>query len=508
MLKFKHLNPGQLFSKIITDDGSHPNAGRQGFLFETITIILIVTKCLVKLDYTEMRIGQIGNHEKLRDFMKLLIENVHLGNNPADVILKQTDDITVFISIKYRNNLLPKDTDANIIKTQVQEQAPNEKYKIGLIVKNKSDITDHKYTKNDVNEHVHREINDNGLMFDEPDVIHALGIFCDRFREIMNVNSLIELINREYLLDGRKQLIPKLHQKLAFLQFKKNIKFPIHILAHKQRSGKSITLLLMCKYLLQNGRHKILIMTPVPANIEDYIDAIRKYVDFKHINYLTQDQFNHVPNDFIGLVFCSVQYLKTNKEIKKKRLAVLSFDVMIVDEAHLGSSTTKTKKGIIENNLDKDVMEVREYVKQVIFATATPTKPIRFYQIPPSLIYHWDLEDEAYMKKINREPLKELVAGMIHTHSPLFVNCYCDETLDRDYTRYPTQVLMKYLYPDSLRKQIEKNLLKDKLGCSSICKSHLHKLITVRAAHKASSGFGNMFVGYPNEIHTDSYITF
>jgi site-specific DNA-methyltransferase (adenine-specific) len=34
------------------------------------------------------------------------------------------------------------------------------------------------------------------------------------------------------------------------------------------------------------------------------------------------------------------------------------------------------------------------------------------------------------------------------------------------------------------------------------------KVITVRAAHKHKSGFGNIFIGLPNEVHTKSYISF
>jgi hypothetical protein len=34
------------------------------------------------------------------------------------------------------------------------------------------------------------------------------------------------------------------------------------------------------------------------------------------------------------------------------------------------------------------------------------------------------------------------------------------------------------------------------------------KVITPRAAHKAFSGFGELFIGKPNEIHTGSYISF
>jgi len=35
-----------------------------------------------------------------------------------------------------------------------------------------------------------------------------------------------------------------------------------------------------------------------------------------------------------------------------------------------------------------------------------------------------------------------------------------------------------------------------------------YKVITTDASHKASSGFGNMFIEYPNEVHSESYLSF
>ena len=55
----------------------------------------------------------------------------------------------------------------------------------------------------------------------------------------------------------------------------------IHLLQHKPRSGKSITLLLMSKHLLEGGSKKILIMTAVPATINSFKQTLENYIDFK-----------------------------------------------------------------------------------------------------------------------------------------------------------------------------------------------------------------------------------
>jgi hypothetical protein len=59
------------------------------------------------------------------------------------------------------------------------------------------------------------------------------------------------------------------------------------------------------------------------------------------------------------------------------------------------------------------------------------------------------------MKELNKHPYEELVHAMINRHTNLFVDCFCDETLNRDYSNYPTQVLIKYNLPDAVVHQID-----------------------------------------------------
>ena len=54
-------------------------------------------------------------------------------------------------------------------------------------------------------------------------------------------------------------------------------------IAHKPRSGKSITILSICVSLLESGRKRILIMTSVPATIKSFTDDLDKYISFRNI---------------------------------------------------------------------------------------------------------------------------------------------------------------------------------------------------------------------------------
>jgi hypothetical protein len=231
-----------------------------------------------------------------------------------------------------------------------------------------------------------------------------------------------------------------------------------HLISHKPRSGKSITILNICNWLLQNGHKKILIMTSVPSTIDSFINDLNLFIDFKDIKYKKQDEFNNVHNEFNGIIFCSVQYLKVDPIKKKKYLKNINFDTMIIDECHMGSSTEKTQTEIL--NVESDIDEIRKNIKLNIFASGTSDKTRKFYKI--KCVYEWEIQDEGYMKELLKDNVKnddkqEIFDIMTQRHGKVFMECYNNNNvLNKDYSRYPTQVLMKYSIPNELIETIKK----------------------------------------------------
>ena len=73
-----------------------------------------------------------------------------------------------------------------------------------------------------------------------------------------------------------------------------------------------------------------------------------------------------------SLTLCSIQYLKNDiNGDKKKFLKKQKYDVMLIDECHYGSSTTKTKQNIID--IDKRIEDVRKSTKVSVFSSGTST---------------------------------------------------------------------------------------------------------------------------------------
>ena len=466
MLANISLTGKELFDMIMKENKELCDERRQGWLFETLCQILIILKCIENINYTEIYDGQLQNLKQMKNINSLLKVKVDGGgNNIVDMAIKQGTTFVLF-TIKYKNKY--SETDVSKIDNTITKQNITDDYKIGLVVKDKEVVIKHKYkNKLNIDKQIHDKIIENDLLFDEKDVIKGLDVFCQRFSNhsqpsashVLSIDGFIDFINAEYLLSPRQQLTKKLHQKMTELKFIKSFltnKHKMWCIAHKPRSGKSITMLLICKYLLEHGYKKILIMTSVPATINSFMNDLEKYIDFKNINYKLQEEFDTIDETFNGVVFCSVQYLKIDGKSKKKDLLKkMGFDAIITDEAHQGSSTDKTKTEILD--LDSDVEEIRKNIKLNIFASGTADKTKKYYGIHSYCIYEWEIEDEAFMKELIKPEVKnreEIIDYMVSRHGNTFTECLENETLNKDYSKHPTQVLMKYSIPELLINEI------------------------------------------------------
>jgi site-specific DNA-methyltransferase (adenine-specific) len=467
MLANKILTGKELFDIIMSNNNTACSKQRKGDLYESLCEILLITKCIDKLTY-------LSSLQKVNNIKDFLSKPIHQGGNVSDLsIINNTT--TICFSVKYNHGKVSKkETDINDLNSTLQKYSSN--YKIGLFVKSKEEIMGSK--KNDIHKEIFDEIIANDLLFDEKDIIKALDVFCQRFsNNTLNIRHFVEFINTDYLLSPRQQLTKKLHQQMTECKFINSFltnKHKMWCIAHKPRSGKSITILLICKYLLENGYHKILIMTSVPATINSFTKDLENYIDFKNINYKSQEEFDEIDENFNGIVFCSVQYLKIDGKNKKKDLLKkIGFDAIVIDEAHQGSSTDKTKTEILD--VDSDVEDIRANIKINIFATGTADKTKKYYSIHGSCIYEWEIEDEAFMKELINPDVKNresIIEYMVNRHGNIFTQCLANETLNKDYLKCPTQVLMKHSIPKLLIDEIDtyntKNGTNFGYSCSSL----------------------------------------
>jgi hypothetical protein len=479
MLRNLRIPGKDMFRLLMTDNANtSDDFTRMGWLYETICQIMIICKCVTGLDYTEIYEGQLHNRKPVKNVLNLLETKVAGGGrNLVDMILMNQTTL-IPITVKYNNAY--KETDVSKIDHTIQTLGISNNYRIALFVKHSARVREHTYMNHsNIDKILHDKIIENQLLFDSDSIIRAIDVFRGRFSAWAKrpVGEFVDMLNADYICSPRKILVKKLHQELALRKFRESISGgnPFRCIAHKPRSGKSITILSMCKYLLETTKTKrILIMTSVPATIQSFISDLNGFVDFRGISYKNQENMENIPAaGFSGVVFCSVQYLKTTTTTglkqKKEILKNARFDVIFTDESHQGSSTDKTKD---------DILSICKNTKLCVFASGTSDKTTRYYGISQSDTYEWEIEDEAYMKEIMKpdisaETREEIVGYMVNRHGAIFRELLSDNTLNRDYTKHPTQVLVKHSICDYTIKQINEYNSKNKTQYGYSCSSLL-----------------------------------
>ena len=380
-----------------------PASSKKGFLFEIISIFGIVFKQLIP-DYDFISDSNMEDSplifKPVESVRELFSQNIHHGDNKSDITVK-INGIMVPFSVKYRDT--KGQSDLQSLKLSMEGSQYKDEYSLGLIYKDEGYLTEHRRGGN-IEKIVLDIAKRDGHFYNEKHIIEAF----DNLQKVLmenkkeSLDDYIDWIDKQYLKGGgRRHLKLHFNQQMALMQFKRNkTESLIHCLNHKPRSGKTIIMILYAKYLLENGHKRILIMTSVPGTIDSFIEELNKYYEFKGMNYKEQDDFMSINEDFTGICFCSVQYLKTgNKKDKKvdilleqKKEKLKLFDCNMFDECHFHSSNKNTYDKIINVHGENPIMK--------IFVSGTSGKTEWYYNIDKKYIYKWTIVDEADMKKL------------------------------------------------------------------------------------------------------------
>lgn len=394
----QYINSGKTINDII---GMGENAIIQGFIFETISIICLIVKQLIK-DYENISDTNIEEtpliFKPIQSCRELLEQNISYGDNPSDISIKINSN---WVAISIKHGKTKRKSDLQTCKQALEESTYKNNYSLGLIYENENYLTKHRRPGNREKIAIDIAIK-YGIFFNKLNVEKAFNNFQKILidKKFTNIEDIIDWIDKDYLnTSGRQHLKLKFNQALALIQFKKNNESLIHCLNHKPRSGKTITMLLYATYLLEQGYKRILIMTSIPETIDSFIYELNKYYEFKDIDYKIQKDFMDIDEEFTGIGFCSVQYLKIgnkkdkkeNELLKLKKKKLKLFDCNMFDECHFHSSNKNTYDKIINIHKDNPIMK--------IFASGTSGKTEWFYNIDKKYIYKWSIEDEAFMKK-------------------------------------------------------------------------------------------------------------
>lgn len=442
-----------------TDDILGKNHSQNGFNIESFYIILAIDKGIksIPIIYSKIhncQMSDIRNSVGISNIKDIFNENVSNASGGKSDFTTEYKGCYTFTSCKYKEPFVPANCDLERLNNEACSDLKLDRYKLSFVCKDKSKVKSHNHRHPNVKKYFDTVI-DNNLLFDLDDIKRGIDEF-HKLHKNKSYEEYCEYINSECLGNERETLIERLHQRMTLLRFIENIKKDEkkHLISHKTRSGKSITQLLIIKWLIENNK-KVIFITSVPSTIINFINDLEKYIVFKGIKY---DKLGGNKDDLFisshSLTLCSIQYLKNDGDGNKKEfLKKQKYDVMVIDESHYGSSTSNTKHNII----NIDIEDIRKSAKLSIFATGTSRKTQKFYSIKNQCVYKWDLYDESQMKLLHTNKYKdeEIIDTMTLRHGDIFKKVICDSTLNKDYTNMPTQMLMKASIPPLLVKQIE-----------------------------------------------------
>jgi hypothetical protein len=445
------------------------NHSENGLIFESIYKILAIDKNVTSINilYSEIyncQMGDVKNSQNISNIKKFYDTNVYNASSGKSDFTTKYKICYTFTSCKYKKDFTPGESDIERLNNEASHnlKLDETKYKLSFVCKDKSKVENHRHTHKPLKNYF-KKIIENNLLFDLNDIKNGIDEF-HRLHKYKSYKEYCDYINIECLGNSRETLQKRLHQQMTLMKFIKNFekkKEKKHLISHKTRTGKSITQLLIIKWLIENKK-KVLFMTSVPSTIKYFINDLEKYVTFKNIEYVKLDgnidgNIDEICINNNSLTLCSIQFLKNDiNGYKKMFLIKQKYDVILIDECHYGSSTKKTKCNIID--IDANTNEIIGSSKVSIFSSGTSKKTQQFYKIKDNYVYKWELYDESQMKLLHEDNYEneEIIDNMTLRHGDEFKKVISDQNLNKDYTNMPIQMLMKAKIPEDLVEKIKK----------------------------------------------------
>lgn len=436
------------------------DASTNGYLYEVVVQILHLHKTLPnQFHYDTLYKGYEKNHVVVRYVNDILDQKVQQGNDASDITWEK-NSVMNCTSVKLKEHF---ETDEKGIANISHHKNVQFSYvcKDKTILEDKIKRCHHSDTR--LTPAIFRDMIDKDLTLDEQDIKAA-------YQNFQKSHPTLEEVQEHYIRNKRKPLQLRLHQQMVTNKFMNNKKEKLHLLAHVPRSGKSITIMKIALEAIKNlDIKRILIVTPIIATIASFYDTVRDYTDFASLGdiYLMRDEKKPPPPNWTGVAICSIQYFKTGNS---KEDASIDFDMVISDEAHIGSTTELSKKVLFNTK--------RKNLRYLIFASGTPCNTAQEYKIKLHCQYYWTDIDNHLMKDIvsNRAYLE-------CNHGPEFSKVLENQISSTDYSHVPGHVYMKNNFDDTPLKKWNQTHPEHQLGFS------WQSILALKDPKSADSGF-------------------
>ncbi len=390
-----------------TDEHLSVVQSRKGFMYETLWNIVIKFGFepnfprgkVTHLDGNFSKDGHLFPINSLKSYIKETKIISGSSGGKSDITLQKKDGTYIFISSKYYKDDLSHsvaDYDYDIMNSMCKVKGI-EKHELWLVVKDKKAVQQN-LSKAKSNNHIEWF----NRILDESDLD-------ERFEEFKkHVKNYSTTDYDEVFLSTEKLFVKlKFHQDMFVHKTIERIKTgkKRFLYGMKCRSGKTITFSMVIYLMnLQNT----LIITPVPTETKNqYKETFDKYREFNEYNII-----NLTDISLFDIYDQKTVYLASKQFFDHHKNDILTkMDLIIVDEAHSGGTTDKSKKSLTKM-LRKDTI--------VIYCTATPYKPLNAFKIPDDCQYYWTIEDEIFCKTNNTNKLIEKHGEIVKDILPYF----------------------------------------------------------------------------------------
>lgn len=252
--------------------------------------------------------------------------------------------------------------------------------------------------------------------------LNDLQNWYESFRDLLNLyNFDYEKINYLWFVSKRQVLKPMYHQKLAFDKINTHLQNGgnSYLLAHKPRAGKTVT---TAYYCLKKSPKNILLLSNLPCLNTQWKDTFEMFLGLEKYNII--DVSNTKPREIeledYNFVLVSLQDIKDYEKAKFNNIRNITWDLLIIDEVHLGKETIKTD----------DILQKINF-NFLLGLSATPTKNLIRGTFTRDNTHYWGIVEEKEMKD---KEISEKING-VYTHYPN-MNFYMYSDFHKDFTHY------------------------------------------------------------------------
>lgn len=392
------------------NNGKNPNLQSiKGYVFETITQLLIFTKCSTfgKVDYFEGNVNK-NNLKKVSSLKTFLNKNIITGNVSGFSDIAFGKDING----KYQYYI---STSKYFLDNNSKNLSNYDLSKLDSITSNITDLNDSKYlifvSNKDEFINIYNKSNSSSTDFYKKRIdlnenvfgIDEIQSWYEKLRILLSENNYdINYIDEKFIDTDRKILTPFYHQDLAItwlsnqiynsnLGTRKSKKVLLDVL---QGQGKTYIIFGLILHLLKIGKkYNYLLTTHRPSLFKQWIEPFYEYLGLEKINVInyledrekyTTEEWEETIKNKNNIILISLQAIRNHKNEKYDDLKNIVFDIEVRDETQEG----------FETEMSYDILKnIRSIFKIYLSGTPQKNEYLQIYSGEFDGIYRWTFFD-------------------------------------------------------------------------------------------------------------------